>query len=192
MKSWKQFVHFANRSLCMKSRLFYIVAILGLALAACEDLPKPTYLGKQTFGCYVDGKRWTPKGRLLQFGDPIPPVRTSFYPINDVEYLTVYAYLGNQSLEFSLSGSPLSTKTFQLNSSTHSSSGYCAAFNLDEEGSNTTQIQYSTDSLHTGKVTITRLDRAAKIISGTFSFTGYHAQTGKTVQVTEGRFDLNY
>jgi hypothetical protein len=48
---------------------------------------------------------------------------------------------------------------------------------------------FVTDSLHTGVVTITKLDRQRAIISGTFYFDAYNKKTGKVVKITEGRFD---
>ncbi len=43
-----------------------------------------------------------------------------------------------------------------------------------------------------GTLTITRFDPANFIISGTFSFTAKEIYTGQTVEITEGRFDMQY
>ena len=49
---------------------------------------------------------------------------------------------------------------------------------------------YNTDATYTGTVTLTRIDTAAKIAAGTFQFTGFNFRSGKTVAVTDGRFDV--
>lgn len=52
--------------------------------------------------------------------------------------------------------------------------------------------EFITDNLHTGEIVITRLDPVAKIVSGRFSFVGYDPKTRQTIEVKDGRFDLNY
>ena len=47
-----------------------------------------------------------------------------------------------------------------------------------------------TDASHTGTITLTRLDTIAKIAAGTFEFTAIHYQSGKTVVLSKGRFDV--
>lgn len=49
---------------------------------------------------------------------------------------------------------------------------------------------YTTDSSYVGKLTITRCDNINHIYSGTFFFTAIDPNTGKTVNVTDGRFDV--
>ena len=49
--------------------------------------------------------------------------------------------------------------------------------------------EYVTDSLHTGIVTVTRADLGASIVSGTFELQLYQKATGKSVKITNGRFD---
>lgn len=54
-----------------------------------------------------------------------------------------------------------------------------------------TPDQYQTDATHSGTITITKADKTAKLISGTFSFTGvkkYPTPTSDTKSVTSGSF----
>jgi len=51
---------------------------------------------------------------------------------------------------------------------------------------------FRTDSLRTGQLTITTLDKANKIIAGTFYFEAFNVIQNKTVRVTEGKFRLQY
>jgi hypothetical protein len=50
---------------------------------------------------------------------------------------------------------------------------------------------YMTNTIYTGSVEITRADPTNLILSGRFSFTGFDISTGKTINVTDGRFDIN-
>ena len=49
--------------------------------------------------------------------------------------------------------------------------------------------EFETKSVHSGELTITKLDRENFIISGTFWFTAVNDQ-GDTLRVTDGRFDV--
>jgi hypothetical protein len=49
---------------------------------------------------------------------------------------------------------------------------------------------YMTSSMHTGKVQFTRIDTINRIVSGTFEFSAIDKNTGKTIKVTDGRFDI--
>ena len=50
------------------------------------------------------------------------------------------------------------------------------------------QVLY-TGPTATGRLVVTRFDLTAHVVSGTFEFTARNAQSGRTVLVTEGRFD---
>jgi hypothetical protein len=55
------------------------------------------------------------------------------------------------------------------------------------------EIYYFTDENNKGTVTITKLDKARKIISGTFSFNAANYINASDIKhVTEGRFDISY
>ncbi len=175
----------------MKS-LFYVTLLLALTLLCCEDLPKPTYSGKQTFGCYVDGKRWTPKGRN-SYNSQLAPVYTSLYQYaGEEEQLVISAYYGKQSIVLRVNEPRLTTGTFRLDTLYSIYRDNYAAFSIENVDTDVVEQGFTTDSVHTGEIILTRLDRSAKIVSGKFSFTGYDLRTGKTVKVKEGRFDLNF
>lgn len=50
--------------------------------------------------------------------------------------------------------------------------------------------QYVCDSLHTGKLTLLRLEQ--NMASGTFYFDAINPETGKVIHVTDGRFDIQF
>ncbi len=56
----------------------------------------------------------------------------------------------------------------------------------------TSGTSYITDADNKGVLTITKFDKANKIISGTFSFKSRYYYTGEVVTVTDGRFDRIY
>jgi hypothetical protein len=62
----------------------------------------------------------------------------------------------------------------------------------DYKFSTTTNDRYFTDATHTGQLIIASLDKSKKIISGTFSFQAYNIVQNKTVNVTEGKFRMDY
>lgn len=62
----------------------------------------------------------------------------------------------------------------------------------DYKNSFTTDDRFFTDSLRTGQLIITRLDKTKKEIEGTFYFKAYNIVQNKTVNITEGKFRLSY
>ena len=54
---------------------------------------------------------------------------------------------------------------------------------------NTSQEFSTTNSQYTGALTITKLDFANNIVSGTFWFDLENPYTGETVEIRDGRFD---
>jgi hypothetical protein len=54
------------------------------------------------------------------------------------------------------------------------------------------QGSFVTGPPHTGVLTITRADKEARILSGTFEFKAQNPKTGEVVEVTDGRFDTRW
>ncbi|MGI8893395.1 MAG: DUF6252 family protein [Bacteroidia bacterium] len=52
--------------------------------------------------------------------------------------------------------------------------------------------KFIVDSLHNGKVSITKVDTVAGIIAGTFYFDAIDTTTNEVVHITEGRFDVKF
>jgi len=51
-------------------------------------------------------------------------------------------------------------------------------------------VDYITDAMNTGAVTITRLDTIAREAVGTFNYTAYSSATGTLTHVSNGGFDV--
>jgi len=161
-------------------QLLLISACSLLLIVSCqkEKLPKLTEEGKNTFGCKVNGKNWVPHG-VGGFGGT-DPVAGGF--IRNVNTINIIAYNGRESIEFYLEN------VFSLGEYPLSDSNYALYY---IRGSNTSipDISYITDSQHTGKVNIVNYDTTNKIVSGTFEFIGVNKE-GKTVRISDGRFDI--
>ena len=66
-----------------------------------------------------------------------------------------------------------------------------ATGSYDNTIGNPTDI-FRTDSIRTGIISITELDKTNKIIVGSFAFEAFNIPQNKSVKITEGRFRLNY
>jgi hypothetical protein len=146
-----------------------------------EQLPPETQTGAYTFGCKVDGKIYTAKGK-----DGL--LATQFVwggGVYSDSSITIGASNGNQKFSFDLSvkynGSLglLYTSTYPYQGSFQDNNNGTLPGN-----SNT----YKTDSFNTGKVNLKYIIQA-NIISGTFEMDAKNAN-GKVIRITEGRFDI--
>ena len=164
-----------------------LAALLGLSQCKKNDpdpvsqLPPATQTGANTFGCLVNGQLWTPKG----FDG------TSNYSINyDASYrkgiINISAYIygsGDNTRQdvIIFSDSLKSVGTYSLSLPNHQE----ALFHDSK-----VQGSFYQNEMHyrRGTLTITRLDKQAGIIAGTFAFTLYKPGCD-SVRVTQGRFD---
>lgn len=95
------------------------------------------------------------------------------------------ANAGFQSVGMGLyDGTGVGVKTYGLNGKFSGSADY--------KYSTTTNDIYRTDSMRTGQLIITTLDKANKIIAGTFYFQAYNPVQNKIVNITNGAFRLKY
>ncbi|GAB3304168.1 hypothetical protein GCM10027348_32750 [Hymenobacter tenuis] len=170
-----------------------------LALSSCEKegvdaLPEATQEGKNKMGCLVDGKAWKPyEAPQLGAKDPF----TVYWSLRDQGHVAltlsfsrdsqpkliasgIYFYVPNikgpSTITLDQPGTP---------SQTSANPAYGNFINHDA----TPDLYYLTGPTATGQLTITRFDTTARIVSGTFAFTG-RTDEGSTVQVSEGRFDM--
>lgn len=186
--------------------LYLLPAVLLLAAGCKKDpikaLPKATQEGKNTMGCLVDGKAWTPKGSDggLVGGSAVPPISAQW------RRQRRNGLGGQLTLDFRRR-SKEETKSdvrFFVPKLTQPASialdqnanpylgGTNPAYGLYTFYDNLSDPDYRTGPDASGTLTITRFDTVACIASGTFSFTARDAASGQTVQVTEGRFDVGF
>lgn len=168
-----------------------LAALLGLSqckksdLAPVDQLPPATQTGQRTIGCLVNGQPWTPQGfdgtqnysivydQGLGSSFDVQAYRYQQQPTDNYQYLA-------------LSGSRLyGPKTYSIWDSVDTRASFydrrtsCDLNSRDK------------DTYRRGTLTITRFDKAAGIISGTFAFTLYKPGCD-TLHITDGRFDYKF
>lgn len=150
------------------------------------QLPPATQTGADTFGCLLNGQAWTPSGY-----NGTSNYAVTFDPTFQGGSLDIRAYrylndrLGRYKQQIILGGDGIN----QVGSYTLASTGSQGAFFFGRTTAGSCSRSPGNPDTYThGTLTITRLDRAAGIISGTFEFA--LAQSGcDTLKVTQGRFD---
>ena len=180
------------------SSIFLLILFIGsLLLTACkkevDTLPPATQRGLNTFGCLLNKKAWIPTGS----GDPFS---ASFYPTgggffkNPDGSLNIYikAWLDREELEIFLKHTT-TPGIYKIDKTTYTGPSLVYAesygqYSLSHEFGSTEY--FSTDSLHTGSVTITRADTTLGIVSGTFDMQLFQSSSGRVMNITKGRFDF--
>lgn len=167
---------------------------LTLLFLSCKkeikELPPATQTGANTFGLKINGEMWVPQG---------------FAGIPDRDLL-VARLLGDVLIVTAqnFSSSPTETEfafrlfgvngpgTYPLNMNTSYPSGP-SSYGYHVKRRLSPLDEWITSAAQTGFVTITRLDTAAHIVSGTFQFNAENlVNAAQTISVTEGRFDVKY
>ena len=154
-------------------QLFYLISVTILLAASCEKQdPNPAQF---YIRCKIDGQDYLPNNCANCMRGQI--LRDTVFLMN--------ANAGFESVGVGVfDGSRISTKTYILNAGPSASADY----------DNSPQVNdiYKTDSARTGELRITTLDKANKIIAGTFYFKAYNPVQNKTVNITNGEFRLKY
>jgi len=182
----------------------FILSMLGLFLASislssCKKttneaptLPPATNNGSNTMGAYINNVVWVPAPSFYYTGIQADYSGTAFRIIgytnnsNRTEKTSVHINLRNFS----------GTGNYSLNNpllpiGLSNSGQVLIEQNTAPVGQIPTSIEYDTDSLHLGQVTITKFDPVKQIVSGTFQFDAINQNKPIGVtHVTAGRFDV--
>jgi hypothetical protein len=166
-----------------------LAALLGLSQckkkdpAPVDQLPPATQTGANTFGCLVNGQVWTPKGSDGTSNYSISydsGLNGGIFNLQTYRYPDASNYFQSIALDV--------TSNLQVgNYSFRSPQRTRAVFN-DTKTNCYWSSRDSATTYRRGTLTITRLDRQAGIISGTFDFTLYKPGCD-SIRVTQGRFD---
>ena len=158
----------------MKPLLIILFSFVLLSSNCKKNDPLPTFY----FQCKVDGVLYEPDNcancnskELL--GDTL---------------LLLGANRGNEALSIAILKQNISVGNYNLSKALTENKG--SAY-YDNTIGNPSDI-FRTDSIRIGVINITELDRANKIIVGTFNFDAFNIPQNKIVKVTEGKFRLNY
>jgi hypothetical protein len=172
------------------SQVFFL-AFLLFSLDGCflfpdssskETLPPATQTGANTFGCYVNGKLWLPKGY-----DGTSNYIVSYDPTLDGGTLniTTYRYYGSGQKDEQNMTIYLDSLAMEGNYELYTPKYGAAIFS---DWNKCTYQDISSFNYKIGNVTITKLDLQKSIISGTFQFVICQPNCD-TIKVTQGRFD---
>jgi hypothetical protein len=189
----------------MKKTLFYIIAIIPIALfcghckksASVPSLPPITQVGANTFGCLIDGKVWVPHFKCNYF--PFSDIYTS-----QLTYAIHLAYAAKLPLTIFIDAnndvgdrSNFTISPFETMNSVYHTGNIVDSLQIsfvgiaDAYGISYNYYRYP--GLGNNNFTITNVDTIQNIISGTFGLTLYAEANNNrldSVVITEGRFDL--
>jgi hypothetical protein len=143
-----------------------------------------------TISAAINNSRLSPCGPIFERGGP---VTTSFYSNYPNFYtLSIYGsnrctanYIYGQSITVQMDSFPIAaTMTYKLgNASSRKNGQVTCTYRVELE-------DYYSDSTLPGTITISAFDPAARKIAGTFTGTLKEPNSGKTVSVTDGKFDI--
>jgi hypothetical protein len=145
-------------------------------LTELEKLPAATQVGKNTFGCLVNGKAWVPKS-------------SSDFQAVSQGFLQIGATLNLEAGQFQIIGItanfPLAdNEKFDLASTKESTADFSVF-------SNNKLCEYKPSDTFWGNLLINKIDFQRYIISGTFEFSTVTSGCD-TMKITNGRFDQRY
>ena len=154
--------------------LKYILLLISIIACVQDNLPKPTKIGANTFGCKVDGREWIPNGGGGFSG--LPKISADNYAKN----LIINSYKSDKSSIKLNIVYPIVEGRIELKRKN------VATYNADA------YIFFETNENSTGFMIITKYDEANGIISGTFEFNGENVTTKEIKKITKGRFDAKF
>ena len=195
-----------NRTNSLRHSLRLCLYVLFFAFASCKSckkelttadliaqLPPETQTGANTFGCLIDGVPFVPTGTgsftypdypiIGGYRNALPPV---YYNRTNVEisarkpYTNLSFYIRNVN----------QVGTYNLNSNVSPNTVNPQNYALYiTSGDALPETEYITTTVYTGQVEITKADTVNRIVAGRFSFKAVNKASGKTVEITNGRFD---
>ncbi len=178
----------------------FILAFFSLIAFSCKkhksdpisQLPPETQTGENTFGCLVNGQVFVPKGPSLS------PILTCYYPHLNTDYSKGYffqVYAKSKGKDCELSSISIDTDSLTIQEEQEialkliTKGGAAGRYTYYPDCS--LFINYTTDSLNTGKLLIKKFDSVNQIVSGTFWFNAIN-ENGDILKITDGRFDMEY
>ncbi|GAB3342275.1 hypothetical protein GCM10027299_56970 [Larkinella ripae] len=162
------------------------MVLLAVSCRKEESLPEPTTEGRNIFACKINGKAWIANGNPAGQPHLVKPLEVEFRQAGkDRFYLLIYTNArSNDHVQLLLHKGQPGVNTLSDWYGKPDSLGFAVYYDASF------RHFYSYGS-NPGQVVITRLDTVNRIISGTFEFKGQEILQKQTVEVTEGRFDID-
>lgn len=144
-----------------------------------DELPPITMEGRNTFGCFVNGELFLPKGPLGQSG-----LHAEISNYRDTAGLIIYASntAANKVLTMSILDSPMLQmgKPYDLRDS-----NFQVQYIDYDDSRNCTY-----ESVEEGYITLSKFELTENIISGTFEIKLLSKNCNASVTLKQGRFDI--
>ena len=169
--------------------LYAFIIMLCFCFAQCkktntpdqgEQLPPETHTGAFTFGCKVDGKIYTSKGK----GGLLANQYVNFNYLVDS---TINILVGNSESKFNL----YIKMKYRGNLGQHTTLGYYRGGQFFDNSNGT--ISNSSNTCYTNDTLIGRINikyfSPNNILAGTFEMDAIN-DNGRIIRITEGRFDI--
>lgn len=161
-----------------KQLLPFKSCIILFLLAPCfifSKCNKEDALGEYYFQCKIDGELYRPNNcancmTAQILGDTVVMLQAN----RDFEALTIGV----------INKPAIQSTSYLLNDNISSRGTYKFSTTVDD--------RYFTDATHTGVLLISTINKQDKIVSGTFYFKAYNPVQDKIVNITEGKFRLEY
>lgn len=152
-----------------------LAAILLIPCFIFSKCNKEDALDEYYFRCKIDGEPYIPNGCANCMSAQI---------LDDTVFI-VNGNAGFMSIAIGINDKArIGVKAYTLNEVIGRQGSYDISPQVDDI--------FLTDSARTGQLDITSLDRSNRIVSGTFHFKGYNPVRDKIVNITEGKFHLEY
>lgn len=185
--------YFTFRMLTFLSMTF-IIASCKKHIVKPQDqlslLPPTTQTGANTFGCLINGQAFVPKNLSILEGARL---QCNYILTGGGHYFTVGC--ANENSDGSVTDVILYTDSLTVS---QGQTLTLSDFNKQGMASGSYAIgsaanipNYYTNNSHGGQLYISHLDSIKQIISGTFYFKAINSK-GDTINVTNGRFDMQY
>ena len=185
----------------IKMIFLYIFTTLSVLTISCrktknnaDTFQDETQQGKNTLGCYIDGKPFISGTTLFGL---VSPVNVNYYK-DSVPFLYRAGFLAVGGIDarysLDLAGDIVINKLNIFAVGEYplvSQGGVCSQnYSCDDIGYYNAKTG-KTYFAQSGKLTLTKLDTLNKIVSGRFYFTAKDT-LGNKIEVTNGRFDAKY
>ena len=169
-----------------RTHIVFVLTFCFLIIVSCKkNLPLETQSGEDTFGCYINGKLFVPKGS--PFAGPVLTAQCVIQ--NGKSDFTIGASMaeGETRHFVAIKGDSINLAVGTYDITTPNTGTVSGHYNFSEP--TTLGTSYNSTNINTGQLIIKHYDQVKGVASGTFWFDAV-SSNGQIVQIREGRFDV--